>query len=419
VSANSIHIEAAAVTIHESISSLPIHIPTPSNRQTIDEQSDNNDNSDPPNSKLQITPERHPLDSTPSPRTSTPQPESVLSQTSGKTPDCQAIEIENSPIHVPNEHILVLDTQQVNSEETRKDVVDTRPTQGDPKVIPSSQPILDEVDGEMVLLRQTPVAAVKGRRKGQPSPSPSTPVHVKSKSSNKKPKKTVEQVKKPLKSKAINRNMKKLKRNSKAGQNEMVSNSSQRRLRPPRNSKTVATERLKVALLPSEPESGEEREEAGNVNEYQPPKKKEKQTAIELDIPEKNDELAIECSVSVPVHEASSETDGQESDGGGGLKQYSVSAETPVALGLCQGLVEWDDDDDSGLVDEEIGDKRDFSEGYLKEATPHESQRGNKQKQVKRKPKEKQKQKQIAPSAPQSLLEFTRVMFGLQVTLVQ
>jgi hypothetical protein len=55
------------------------------------------------------------------------------------------------------------------------------------------------------------------------------------------------------------------------------------------------------------------------------------------------------------------------------LKQYSVSAETPVALGLCQGLVEWDDDDDSGLVDEEIGDKRDFSEGYLKEATPHES----------------------------------------------
>lgn len=37
-------------------------------------------------------------------------------------------------------------------------------------------------------------------------------------------------------------------------------------------------------------------------------------------------------------------------------------------------------------------------------------QRGNKQKQVKRKPKEKQKQKQIAPSAPQSLLEFTRAI---------
>ena len=247
-----------------------------------DEQSDSNADND--LSKLQTTPEHQPIDGIPSPRTSTPQPESVLSQTSGKTPDCETIETENSPIQVPNEHILVIDTQLLGTEEIISE--DANPTQSGPKIIPSSQPDIDKSGVETQMSRHTPVAAVKGRRKGESSPSPSTLVHTKSKVASKKPKKTekaVERVRKPSKSKPVARNTKQQEETSRDVEKETVP-SRTRRLRPPRNSKTIAAERLKVSALPSEPESGEE---GKYVSEYQPPKKKERQTAVELNSPEK------------------------------------------------------------------------------------------------------------------------------------
>ena len=159
-----------------------------------------------------------------------------------------------------------------------------------PIVIPSSQPDIDVCEAERGMLKQTPVAAVCGRRKGEPSPSPSTLALAKSKVVGKSgkvilAKKAEQRERKQTKSK----NQKQRRQQQElTSEDEDVATAEHlvvQHHRPARSSKLVAVERMrKVASPESEwdgenSEEEEDEEESGNVSEYKPLERKSKQTA--------------------------------------------------------------------------------------------------------------------------------------------
>ena len=159
-----------------------------------------------------------------------------------------------------------------------------------PIVIPSSQPDIDVCEAERGMLKQTPVAAVCGRRKGEPSPSPSTLALAKSKVVRKSGKVILAKKAEQREQKQTKSKNQKQRRQQQELTSEDENVATAERLvvqhrRPARSSKLVAVERMrKVASSVSEwdrenSEEEEDEEESGNVSEYKPLERKSKQTA--------------------------------------------------------------------------------------------------------------------------------------------